>query len=196
MADKIEMDEARKGEAEDLKELLNEEPIKLPVNNTGVDALPDAGSDTGPGMSGAITDTAAEGVGMDFGLAEVEQIEVTSVERDAFINAMVQGVRLHLPFDLYGGKLTGVMRSRKVCETQAVLKEINRRYTDNEYTTQAEYTDALRKSMMMFQLAELAGVKYDSPTGELMAVMDDATGKPTPPEWYAKGEVVISKPIS
>ena len=89
-----------------------------------------------------------------------EKVELTPEDKDAFIDAMVAGTRFERPFELFGGRVRGIFRSRTSAESVAILKELGRQWVARKYMTESEYSTLLRWSMIKAQLKELNGVQY------------------------------------
>ena len=129
-----------------------------------------------------------------------ETIELTPEDKAAFIEAMVKGSRFERPFSLFGGRLTGVLRSRTSMESVAILKELGRQLTSIAYMTEQEYSTLLRLAMIKAQLKELNGVIYSEMTEPLMAQSIvtrplDGIGKEEvkAPAWFDEMQVQFGK---
>ena len=119
------------------------------------------------------------------------EIELTPVDKQTFLTAIVDDRRFELDFELFDGRLEVTFRSRTNAETRAVLQEMRRQLVANEIDTEIEYTTRLRHALMRFQLKQLNGEEYPPPEEPLAAqVSTDENGKKqvTPPQWVQESE--------
>jgi hypothetical protein len=118
---------------------------------------------------------------------EDEKVELTPADKDAFVDAMVTGGRYERPFELFGGRVMGVFRSRTSAESLAILKELARQWTIRKFMSESEYSTMLRWGMLKAHLKELNGVQYAEMKEPLTAQSTvEADGKEVvkEPEWF------------
>jgi hypothetical protein len=128
-------------------------------------------------------------------LFEQGKVELTPEDKTAFLSAIVSDERFELPFSLFDGKIEGVFRSRLNKETRAILQELRRQLTAEEFNSEIEYTTRMRHAIMRFQLKEINGESYPLPT-ELTAIVSVPEGSDekvvTPPQWTTEAEVYFN----
>ena len=122
---------------------------------------------------------------------DMETVEITPMERDNFVNALVTGDRYLSMFELFGGKITGSFRSRSQAETQAILVQLTRECRDAIITTDAEYGTRLRSMLLLTQVAQFNGMDYIALKAPLLSRVDGA--KITPPGWLGQLEAWETK---
>lgn len=126
------------------------------------DELMNAGADGDPGkaidaevlahrdVEAAANDLSGSRESVDF-----EQVEITKVDRELFLAALVTGDRFVLPFSLFNGKVTGKFRSRLQAESQAIVAQLNREVTGGQIITTIDYATRMRNLLLATQVAEL-----------------------------------------
>jgi len=122
--------------------------------------------------------------GYNLGMMEMEEVEVSNIDKDEFLDCLVDDRRFTRQFSLYGGRITGKFRSRSTEESMAILAEVNRIRRDKGAAfTLPEYAAFLRHASLAFQVIELNDVVYSLPEGGLRAEYDVETDKIVAPKW-------------
>ena len=112
-----------------------------------------------------------------------EEIEITAEDKKVFLDAIVQGERFERPFSIFGGKLTGRIRSRLRIETRAIATLIRTRMDAGTVKSQAELEAVQRPAMLATQISELNGTTYPELPEPLLPAMG-ADGNMVAPGWY------------
>jgi hypothetical protein len=159
--------------------------VKLGPDN--LDSLTKAGS--GPALEEAIGNDMLWATNPDdmFGMAdELEKVTITKEDKARFMDAFVDGSRFTRRFSLLNGRLSGMFRSKKMCETRAIIAELTRQAGINK-DSMNEHATRIRYALLHFQLAELNGVQRPEVQGPLMAQERIDTEKQevrtVPPRW-------------
>lgn len=128
-----------------------------PLVNAADPAAPKLGAEAfaedGAGAKGDITPEDPLSFGED-------EVELTEAERDAFLDAVMKGRRYEQRFSLFGGRVTGKLRSRSTEESEAVAAHLNNGVREGVFTTPLDYSVAVRNAMLAAQVAELNGTTY------------------------------------
>lgn len=131
-----------------------------------------------------------------FGQLSVQEIKVTPEQKDKFIDAIVQDQRYEEEFSIFGGRLTGVFRSRRTDESRSILKELHRRWAETGSMPASEYSTMMRHALLRCQLKEFKGVEYPEMKHPLAAQVKAVEGEPrskiVPPKWYAEMDQFFS----
>ena len=126
----------------------------------------------------------------------VEPIVITPDDKRQFLEAVVTAGRFTKPFSLFGGKISGLLRSRTARESHAMLAELRREYIVGEILGDLGYGDRMRWFALRFQVQELNGIEYPPPAEPLLAqkVLDDKGGEKThAPRWVEEALTFFSK---
>jgi hypothetical protein len=120
-----------------------------------------------------------------------DKVDITEEDRDAFLKAIVTGGRYERPFSLFGGKLTGVFRCRKIAESDGIIAHLSYCVNSKKVDARIEYLTLMRNAMLAAQVKSLRGlVSEDFP--ELQAPFGptrSADGKSVePPAWLGLAE--------
>lgn len=87
-----------------------------------------------------------------------EQIEITEADREAFLNAIVTGGRYERSFSLFGGKLTGVFRCRKIEESDGIIAWLSHCVNAKKLDARIEYLTMMRNAILAAQVKSLRGI--------------------------------------
>lgn len=136
--------------------------------------------------------------GADLGInLKYEEIEITESDKAEFIDCLIDNKRFTRDFVLFGGKITGVIRSRTSDESRALIYEAQRRAQIGEVISDSDYAAIFRRSAMRFQIQQLGGVEYPPAEGPLLAqanfksfLVEDKAA--TAPKWYEEAEKAYS----
>jgi len=87
-------------------------------------------------------------------------VEITPVDKQAFVDSVVSNSRMTASYSFFGGKLTFKIRSRTYEESRAA---IHFAYDEmgGKAVAQSEFSMRLRAMLMSLQIAEMNGVVYD-----------------------------------
>ena len=113
---------------------------------------------------------------------EMVDVTTTEEERSHFLNTVISGARFTLPFNIFGGRVTGVIRSRTQAETRAIWAQLMREMREGTIQVNADYTVRIRAMLMGAQLESYNEVKIP----ELPTPLDwirQPNGEATPPPW-------------
>jgi len=127
--------------------------------------------------------------GKDAGIKiDYENVVVTEDDRNEFIESLIDNTRYTRPFSIFGGRVSGVIRSRTADESRALMNEAQRRAHTGEVLSDADYSDIFRKAVLRLQVAELNSVQYPPAAAPLMAQFDfqatEDDKEVIPPAWY------------
>ena len=126
-----------------------------------------------------------------------DKIDITEEDREAFLRAIVTGDRYERPFSLFGGKLTGVFRCRKIVESDGIIAWLSHCVNNGKADARIEYLTLMRNAVLAAQVKSLRGmVSEDFP--ELAAPYGptrSADGKTVEtPGWVAMADSWGSRP--
>ena len=126
-----------------------------------------------------------------------EQVDITEEDREAFLRAIVTGGRYERPFTLFGGKLSGVFRCRKIEESDGIIAWLSHCVNNGKADARIEYLTLMRNAVLAAQVKSLRGlVSEDFP--ELQApygpTRSDDGKSVKPPGWVAMAESWGSRP--
>lgn len=110
-----------------------------------------------------------------------EHVSVSQAHKDAFCNALVSNSRYTERFSLFGGKLSVVIRSRTLAETDAIEAYLRRQVMTGSVNTTPDYSNLTRKVLLAAQVQELNGVVYEELKAPLTYVEKDSGLEP--PGW-------------
>ena len=163
--------------AESLKEKMREfnEGKIGSVNVTGADlsrGASDAGDAGGPTtgtVEAQVPEEAKKDVFSDAGATSdlhrgmsasfiEDKIDITDDDRDAFLRAIVTGGRYERSFSLFGGKLTGVFRCRKIAESDGIIAWITHLVNSQKIDARVEYLTLMRNALLATQVKSLRGI--------------------------------------
>jgi hypothetical protein len=140
-------------------------PVEAPVPSVA-DKDPLVASDPVPASELALKDNIAG----DF---LPEKVTLTKEDKNAFIEALLGNTRFTRPFSLYGGKITGVFRSRTAKEHDAIVVHLAKLIRTNEIRNDSQYYRHMRASVLAAQVQlfngaeceELAAPLYEGDAG-------------------------------
>ena len=87
-----------------------------------------------------------------------DRIDITDADRDAFIQSIVTGGRYERTFSLFGGKLTGVFRCRKIAESDGIIAWVSHCVNMKKIEARIEYLTMMRNAMLAAQVKSLRGI--------------------------------------
>ena len=94
------------------------------------------------------------------GDAPPETVVVDDEDRRQFLEALVSGKRYQRSFSLFGGKITGVFRSRSQLESRAISVRLYHENRNGEIAGAPDFTVRMRAMMLAAQVEELDGTGY------------------------------------
>jgi len=113
-----------------------------------------------------------------FGRSDGKAI-LTAQDKKDFIKALVGNKRYTREYRALDGNIKLTLRSRTVEETNAMIAEFAKESSEGLLRTSAIQTNRLRSLMMVFQIEEYNGTKYESPSKPLVrTVSDDGEAEP------------------
>ena len=86
-------------------------------------------------------------------------VDISDAEKNVFLEAMVTGERLVVPFSIMGGRITGKIRSRTQDETVAIVARLQHEIREKSVIIDAEYITRVRVMLIATQIAEYNGVE-------------------------------------
>jgi hypothetical protein len=162
----------------------------------GTEPLVKAGGD--PGNAEAVEADAARAEDPELGIPTVpedtalpERVTLTAADRKAFIDALVKGDRFVRPFTIFGGAVSGVLRSRLQEESAAVLSTLLHEYREGGLQTTAEYSTRVRNILLAAQVQELQDEKC-APLGRPLSWTVNGAEK-TAPQWLKQADAWAAK---
>lgn len=87
-----------------------------------------------------------------------EKIDISEEDREAFLRAIVTGERYERPFSLFGGKLTGVFRCRKIAESDGIIAWLSHCVNAKRLDARIEYLTLMRDAILAAQVKSLRGI--------------------------------------
>lgn len=126
-----------------------------------------------------------------------DKIDISDADRAAFLEALVTGGRYERSFSLFGGKLHGVFRCRKIAESDGIISWVGHCINDKKVDARIEYLTLMRNAVLAAQVKSLRGlVNEDFPELQTpYAPTRSADGKELlPPGWVAAAAAWGAKP--
>lgn len=126
-----------------------------------------------------------------------QEIEVTDAEKEAFLDSVIRGTRYEAPFSLFGGRMTGVFRSRTNGESAAIDSYARRLVRSGAIYTNSEFANVVRTCLLVACVKELDGVEFPEMVGHGesgKATVDFDTEKVVEPKWVDRLEYWRSRP--
>lgn len=180
---------AEKPSVVEIPEVARKEPVANNAKSTSSEAVSAALGDKPRNAIQAI---------FDDGFADMQEIEITPAEKAAFVESLVSGKRMRLPFAIFGGQIRGAVQNRTNDESRSIMTELHRQLVAKEFTDPPEYASRLRLYALRFQLVELNGVSYKTPEGLLLATMGEVTDTDgakkavvIPPAWVSEARTMF-----
>jgi hypothetical protein len=159
------------------------------------DPIVNIGSDEKAPTNMARLDLHRSGVDLGINLTYSE-IEITDSDKEEFLDCLIDNRRFTRDFVLFGGKITGVIRSRTSDESRALIYEAQRRAQIGEILSDSDYAAVFRRCTMRFQIQQLNSTEFPEPKAPLLAqanfkdfMLEDAVDAP---EWYNEAEKAFS----
>ena len=113
------------------------------------------------------------------------QVVITPQDKEAFLDAMISNKRMVLKFTRCGGKISVVVRSRMIPETQAIMQQLRREMDSLSLVTQTDYTARLRAMGLAAQIVSVNDTVNDTLNAPLFPTVG-ADGKTLPPGWLGQ----------
>ena len=126
-----------------------------------------------------------------------DQVEITEDDRNAFLHAIVTGERYERPFTLFGGKLSGVFRCRKIAESDGIIAWLSHCVNYGKADARIEYLTLMRNAVLAAQVKSLRGmISEDFPElkGPYGPTRSEDGKSVEPPGWVAMAESWGSRP--
>lgn len=87
-----------------------------------------------------------------------DKIDISEEDREAFLQALVTGGRYERPFSLFGGKLKGVFRCRKIAESDGIIAWLTHCINSKQVEVRVEYLTMMRNALLAAQVKSLRGI--------------------------------------
>ena len=126
-----------------------------------------------------------------------DKVDITPDDREAFLQAIVNGGRYERDFELFGGKLKGVFRCRKIAESDGIIAWLNHCINSNVLSARNDYTTLMRNALLAAQVKQLRGlVSEDFPelTGPFGPTRSTDGKEVTPPGWIGLADAWGERP--
>ena len=173
-------------------------PVEVPASQKpGIDPLiqGSAVGDTGKNMAGtmeAVSDKEKQAVDLTGARLMKATVVIDPGTKASFIDSMITGKRFKLPFSVFGGKVTGVLRSRSQAESLAIIARINREISDKTVNNGLEYATRLRNMLLATQVDSLGSDSFVELKAPLMTTVE-GPDKVMPPGWLPQVQVWEAK---
>lgn len=134
-------------------------------------------------------------------LGDIDTVEVTEEDKEAFLTAVISGTRYRRPFSLFGGRIKGVLRARSAEESDAIASWTNFGVTEGRYASAADYGADVRNSLLVAQVEEFNGITFDEMATPLKRTVAKGDTEPSDPGWlvqcayWAKQPEAIVSPV-
>lgn len=113
-----------------------------------------------------------------------EQIDISEEDRDAFLKALVTGGRYEREFEIYGGKIRGTFRCRKIAESDGIIAWLSHCANVKKIEARIEYMTLMRDALLAAQVKRLRGLINEDfpelPTPYAPTRSDDGEGVSEP----------------
>ena len=129
-----------------------------------------------------------------------DKVDITEDDREAFLKAIVTGERYERPFSLFGGKLTGTFRCRKIAESDGIIAWLSHCVNKGKADARIEYLTLMRNAMLATQVKSLRGMvsedfpELKEPYGPTRVADGDKGDRIEAPGWVAMAESWGSRP--
>lgn len=129
-----------------------------------------------------------------------ERVDITEEDRSAFLQALVTGGRYERPFSLFGGKLTGVFRCRKIAESDGIIAWLSHCVNKGKADARIEYLTLMRDAMLAAQVKSLRGMvnedfpELKEPYGPTRVADGDKGDRIVEPGWVAMAKSWGNRP--
>lgn len=129
-----------------------------------------------------------------------DKVDITEDDREAFLKAIVTGERYERPFSLFGGKLTGTFRCRKIAESDGIIAWLSHCVNKGKADARIEYLTLMRNAMLAAQVKSLRGMvsedfpELKEPYGPTRVADGDKGDRIEAPGWVAMAESWGSRP--
>ena len=110
-----------------------------------------------------------------------DNIEITSKEKHAFLDSLINNTKFTGSFSLFGGTFTGEFRTRTQLETFAIFQQLNKELRKGGLESQLSYSMRLRNMLFAAQIKRLNDKEFVELKEPLITVVDG--DKETPPAW-------------
>jgi len=123
-----------------------------------------------------------------------DKVDITEDDREAFLKAIVTGERYERPFSLFGGKLTGTLRCRKIAESDGIIAWLSHCVNKGKADARIEYLTLMRNAMLAAQVKSLRGMvsedfpELKEPYGPTRVADGDKGDRIVEPGWVAMAE--------
>lgn len=87
-----------------------------------------------------------------------ETIDISQDDRDAFLQSLVTGDRYERSFSLFGGKLTGIFRSRLIKESDGIVAWLQHLVNTGRIDARVVYLTMVRNAALATQVKSLRGM--------------------------------------
>lgn len=129
-----------------------------------------------------------------------DTVDITQEDRDAFLRAIVTGGRYERSFSLFGGKLTGTFRCRKITESDGIIAWLSHCVNNRKADARIEYLTLMRNAMLAAQVKNLRGIvsedfpELKEPYGPTRVADGDKGDRIVEPGWVAAAESWGNRP--
>lgn len=93
-----------------------------------------------------------------------EKLTITTIEKEAFLDAVTTDSRFVQPFSLYGGAVQGIFQSRTVREHSAILAYLGKLLREKAITTDDEYLRHLKALVLTAQVQRWRSLEFQGMT--------------------------------
>lgn len=129
-----------------------------------------------------------------------DTVDITEEDREAFLHAIVTGDRYERPFTLFGGKLTGVFRCRKIAESDGIIAWLSHCVNSGKADARIEYLTLMRNAILAAQVKSLRGIvsedfpELKEPYGPTRVADGDKGDRVEAPGWVAMADSWGNRP--
>ena len=113
--------------------------------------------------------------------AEETKVDITDLDRQRFLDAVVTGARMLSEEILFGGRLLVQFRSRKQNETLAIISQLGEDLRSMKIRNNVEHMSRMRSMLFACQIAQIDNRKF--PEWEEPVHPQIVDGKPVDPKW-------------
>lgn len=125
-------------------------------------------------------------------LFTTEEVKLTEDERNAFLDALINGNRFERKFSLYDGRVKGRFRCRSTEESEAIAAWMNIGVRESRFKSPLEYAIAMRNALLAAGVMDLNGTRLPELPGPLFRTQNGE--KVTEPAWLAAAQEWSKRP--
>ena len=123
----------------------------------------------------------------------IPSVTITYEDKQAFLASLVHDTRFKMPFNLFGGAITGLFRSRLQAESTAIFAQLEYERRAGLLDMNVAYSMRLRNMLLATQIEILNNETYPELKQPYLPIIEGLNRK-TLPGWLAQADTWAAKP--